>query len=412
MKAMNIGLLHYSAPPVVGGVESILGQHARLMADGGQSVHMIAGRGQAFDDRIVFHKIPLVDSMHPEVLSVKGELDQGVVSARFDALVSEMSLALDPILDDLNVLVAHNVCSLHKNLALTAALWKRTQKNRHPRMILWHHDLAWTALRYRNELHDGYPWDLIRQDWPGAIPIVVSEFRRVELTALTGRNSEQIKVVPNGVSISRLLALDSQTSKLVRRLNLLGSAPFILLPVRITRRKNIELAVRVLAELRKHYPDATLVITGPPGPHNPSNQEYFTELKELRHQLSLDNCVHFLAEIVPEYLPDDVIFGLFRLADLLLLPSYEEGFGLPIIEASQVNLPIFCSDIAPLRELAGDQAAYFSPEASAQEVALKIRQALSAGGTDSLKIRLRALDWNRLYTERIWPLIRDVGEEK
>ncbi len=409
---MNIGLLHYSAPSVVGGVESILGQHARLMADAGHCVHVIAGRGQGFDDRIVFHRIPLVDSMHPEVLAVKGELDQGVVSARFDKLVSQIRLALDPILNDLNVLLAHNVCSLHKNLALTAVLWKRMQETRRPSIILWHHDLAWTALRYRNELHDGYPWTLIRQDWPDALSIVVSEFRRHELAALTGRNREQIHVVPNGISISRLLALDTQTLKLVQSLNLLRSAPFVLLPVRITRRKNIELAVRVLAELRKDYPDATLVITGPPGPHNPANQEYFTNLKELRHQLSLDTCVHFLADIVPEYLPEDVVFGLFRLADLLLLPSYEEGFGLPIIEASQVNLPIFCSDIAPLRELAGDQAAYFSPEASAQEVASQIKQALSAGGTDSLKIRLRAFDWSRLYAERIWPLIRDLGEEK
>jgi mannosylglucosylglycerate synthase len=35
---MNVALLHYSAPPVVGGVESVLDHHARLMADDGHQV--------------------------------------------------------------------------------------------------------------------------------------------------------------------------------------------------------------------------------------------------------------------------------------------------------------------------------------------------------------------------------------
>ena len=41
---MNIAILHYSVPPIVGGVESVIAHHARLMAANGHSVRLIAGR--------------------------------------------------------------------------------------------------------------------------------------------------------------------------------------------------------------------------------------------------------------------------------------------------------------------------------------------------------------------------------
>ena len=61
---MNITLLHYAAPPVVGGVESVVGEHARLMAADGQQVTILAGRGAQTDPRISFVELPQVDSRH------------------------------------------------------------------------------------------------------------------------------------------------------------------------------------------------------------------------------------------------------------------------------------------------------------------------------------------------------------
>ncbi len=74
---MNIVLIHYAAPPIVGGVESVMGRHARLMADAGHRVRIIAGRGQQTDDRIEFSGVPEVDSRNPEVLALKADLDAG-----------------------------------------------------------------------------------------------------------------------------------------------------------------------------------------------------------------------------------------------------------------------------------------------------------------------------------------------
>ena len=51
---MKIILLHYSAPPIVGGVESVIGHHTRLMVDDGHEVCVVAGRGEQTDQRVGF----------------------------------------------------------------------------------------------------------------------------------------------------------------------------------------------------------------------------------------------------------------------------------------------------------------------------------------------------------------------
>jgi len=142
----KVALLHYSAPPIVGGVESVLGHHARLMAEAGHQVQIIAGRGQQVDPRISFVHLPLADSRHPNVLALKSDLDEGRVPIGFAEAVEALTADLREVLEDVDVLFAHNVCSLNKNLALTAAVRKLVNP-RGLQIILWHHDLAWTTPR-------------------------------------------------------------------------------------------------------------------------------------------------------------------------------------------------------------------------------------------------------------------------
>src|SRR5215210_3640221 len=147
---MNIAILHYSVPPVVGGVESVIAHHARLMDANGHSVRLIAGRGESLGEKVPLVAIPLANSQHPRVLAVKEQLDQGVITAEFDSLSDDLSSQLQAALSGVDVLIAHNVCSLNKNLALTAALQKlqAAGDRKLPCLILWHHDLAWTTPRY------------------------------------------------------------------------------------------------------------------------------------------------------------------------------------------------------------------------------------------------------------------------
>ena len=403
----RVALLHYSTPPVVGGVESVLAHHARLMTEAGHAVKIVAARGEAWDERIPLMRLPLMDSRHPEVLEIKAELDAGRVPPGFARLVDAIELTLRPALADADVVVAHNVCSLHKNLALTAALHRLNGEAHAWRFILWHHDLAWTTPRYRPELHDGYPWDLLRTDWPGVRHVVVSEPRRRELAELLGLPAERIVVAPNGVETAHLLKLETQTRTLVRMLNLAEAEPLLLLPVRLTPRKNIELALRAVAALRRQMPQAMLLVTGPEGPHNPANAEYRRRLLALRDELGLRGAAHFVAEHTPEFLPDAVVADFFRLADALILPSREEGFGIPLVEAAITRLPVFCADIPPLRDLGGDDATYFSPEADPEAVAAMIAARLQADPAYRFAARARrSFSWEAIYTAHIAPLLR------
>src|ERR1700694_2856029 len=107
-------------------------------------------------------------------------------------------------------------------------------------------------------------------------------------------------------------------------------APLPCLPARLTRRKRIEAAIAATAALRGRGRDAALVVTGPPGPHNPENIRYLDELTALAKGV---DGVHLLYPLGLKA-PYRVIADLYALADVLVLPSQSEGFGLPLVEAA------------------------------------------------------------------------------
>lgn len=405
---MNIAILHYSVPPIVGGVESVIAHHARLISADGHSVRLIAGRGEALSEQIPLTTISLADSRHGRVAEMKEQLDRGEVTREFESLRDELAEQLQDALSDVDILIAHNVCSLNKNLALTAALHQlhASASRKLPRLILWHHDLAWTTPRYLPELHDGYPWDLLRTDWGTTTHVAVSELRRMELAELMKLDPVSIQTIPNGVDAARFYKLESQTQALLEQTHLLDAAPILLLPVRVTPRKNIELALHALAELRKQFPRAALVVTGPLGPHNVNNIQYFEMLKNLRAVLGLQGSMHFLAELVDSFLPDEVIADFYRIADALFFPSREEGFGIPLIEAAFSHLPAFCADILPLRALGLNDASFFSPDEDPAKVASLIAEYFQSSATARLSMRARAeFRWEAIYRQHIVPLL-------
>jgi glycosyltransferase involved in cell wall biosynthesis len=409
---MNIAILHYSVPPIVGGVESVIAHHARLMSADGHSVRLIAARGDALGEHIPLISMPLADSRHERVILMKEYLDRGEASEEFDVIRDKLAIELQEALTGVDVLIAHNVCSLNKNLALTAALHQLHITGKLPRLILWHHDLAWTTPRYQPELHDGYPWDLLRADWRNTTHVVVSELRRGELADLMKIDSASIHVIPNGVDIERFYKLELLTRSLLAQTHLLDAAPVLLLPVRITPRKNIELALHTLAELRKRYPQAALVVTGPLGPHNANNIRYFESLITLRTRLQLNDSAHFLAEFVEAFLPDEIIADFFRVADALFFPSREEGFGIPLVEAAFSHLPAFCADIPPLREIGVDDAVFFSPDADPVTVAVSIADYFDSSLPARLAMRARSsYRWESIYEKQIKPLLAYAGAQ-
>jgi glycosyltransferase involved in cell wall biosynthesis len=405
---MNICLIHYAAPPVIGGVESVIGEHARLMAEHDHKVTLIAGRGEQTDERIQFVKMPLVDSRDKDILVIKKELDHGRIPDGFKKIVDQIKSQLLEVVSEADWLIAHNVCSLNKNLAVTAALKQISEEHLRPHFILWHHDLAWTTPRYRSELHNGYPWDLLSTDWPDAIQVVVSEPRRKELARLLKVTDDRIRIVPNGVDANRFWKLAGETEMICRQLDLFSSDPLILLPVRITPRKNIEFALKILGKLCKEFKNAKMIITGPLGPHNPANVQYYERLINLRREEQIENNLLFLTELIAHPLDDEVVADLYRISDILLYPSKEEGFGIPILEAGLAGIQVFCADIPPLRELGGSQVNYFGLEDDPSKVADRVVKSLQSSHRYGLRKRvLRDYTWEKIYSNHILPLIAE-----
>jgi glycosyltransferase involved in cell wall biosynthesis len=232
--------------------------------------------------------------------------------------------------------------------------------------------------------------------------------RQVELADLMKIDKSQIHVIPNGVDVGKFLKLEEQTLGYIKKLDLLQASPLLLLPVRITSRKNIELALQILAVLRNDLPSAQIVVTGPLGPHNSANLQYFEKLSALREELGLKNSAHFLAELTNEYIPDGVISDFYKLADALLFPSFEEGFGIPILEAGFAGIPIFCSDILPLKKLGGVFVSYFSPEEDPDIVAKMMSEYFKKDKVFGLRASVREqFTWERIYAIKIAPLLKE-----
>jgi glycosyltransferase involved in cell wall biosynthesis len=91
------------------------------------------------------------------------------------------------------------------------------------------------------------------------------------------------------------------------------------------------------------------------------------------------------------WVDDGELESLYSAAAAALVPSFFEGFGLPVLDAMSRGLPVLCSDIAPLREVAGDAALYFDPH-SPESIAAAITRAL---GDRALLTSLRSAGSDR-----------------
>lgn len=407
-------ILHYASTPVIGGVESIMSEHARLLKSDGCPVSIVAGRG---DPHLL---LPELDSRHPTVLALQAELDAGRVPEMFNTLRGRIYEELAQNLSegdapDDTVIFAHNVFTLHKNLALTAALADLAREGR-AKFIAWCHDLAWTNPLYLPVLHDGWPWDLLRNPCEGVTYVAISRERQQRLADLFGWPQSEVLYVPNGIDPVQFLSASAEMRQLLQKLDWWERDVVLLAPVRMTRRKNLELAIRVVAELKAAGQRPLLLVTGPPGPHNP-RQDYAVFLNKERLRLQVEDDVCFLSQapwsaaMLPGGVSDNLVAELFSWADALLFPSSQEGFGLPMLEAGLARLPIFCANLPVLKETGGVDVTYFSPATPPAILAGKIQEALSAPGPAALRRRvLREYNWETIYRTGLMPLLRNEGD--
>ncbi len=409
----KVAMLHYSAPPIVGGVESVILAHVKLFLEAGFPVLVIAGRGESAGIPLgaEFVLVPELDGQNPAVLEMNQALEKGQIPEKFNGLVARLEQDLIAALQSVDILVVHNIFTKHFNLPLTAALFRLLDQGILPPCIAWCHDITWTSPNSRSKVYPAHPWDLLRTYRADITYVAVSEERKQELLQLFNCPPEQIHVIYNGVDPADLLALSYAGLSLIDRLGLWDGDLNLLLPVRITQAKNIEFAIRVAAALKGRGLHPKMVVTGPPDPHDRGNMRYFHSLLQLRQDLDVADEVRFVYDSGPSpaepfTIDMALVSELFRVSDALFMPSHREGFGMPVLEAGLAGLPVFCSDRIPAgNELGDHDIVLFSLDSGAEQVADLILEWMAAQPLSRLKKRVRQqFTWRSIFHRQILPL--------
>jgi D-inositol-3-phosphate glycosyltransferase len=162
---------------------------------------------------------------------------------------------------------------------------------------------------------------------------------RDQLERHYGADLERVQIITPGVDHRVFVPGDRVAA---RRHAGLPPGPIVLFVGRLQPLKGADLAVRALAQLRERR--ATLVIVG--GPSGPHGAAEVASLHELVTELGLEHRVRFVA---PR--PHDQLAEYYRAADVCVVPSRTESFGLVALEAAACGTPVVAADVGGLRFL-------------------------------------------------------------
>lgn len=216
--------------------------------------------------------------------------------------------------------------------------------------------------------------------------ICPSQFTKSEILKLFNCKEEKIRVIPHG--IDEIFKKEPEKFQ-VENVKVKYSLPsnFILFVGNIEPRKNLETLIDAFIILRKKIPEIKLVFVG----------EKILGFEKIRNKIEKSGLEESI--IFTGYVENYELSVIYRLSSVFVLPSLEEGFGLPILEAMASSVPVVASKSSSISEVAGDCALYFSP-ASSSELAEKIEAILE---NERLRMELKekgrerveAFSWNK-----------------
>jgi len=95
------------------------------------------------------------------------------------------------------------------------------------------------------------------------------------------------------------------------------------------------------------------------------------------------------------WIPREELYKLYRGARGFIYPSTFEGFGMPVLEAMAAGVPVACSDIPVLREVAGDCALYFDPLNDAAMRTALLRLSTESLPVEAATVRAATFTWEK-----------------
>jgi glycosyltransferase involved in cell wall biosynthesis len=261
----------------------------------------------------------------------------------------------------------------------------------HPKKsIVTIHDIAWKfypetfSWSMRNYLRFS-TWFAVKQ---AHTIIAVSEQTKKDLIKFYKLPPEKVVVIYHGFDQQSEVEVHSGQEELLK----LNDLPkkFILYLGTLQPRKNITGLIDAYQLLRKNNAiyGYKLVIAGGKG----------WLYEEIMKRIAKDDSIKYFG-----YVQDR--FALLRRAGLLVQPAFYEGFGLQILDAFSVKVPVACSNVSSLPEVAGPAAAYFDPE-KPEEIAKAIERIISsteyaADLVEQGSARLKQFTWKKTVDETL-----------
>jgi len=197
--------------------------------------------------------------------------------------------------------------------------------------------------------------------------VAVSEATKADLLHFYRIPAERIAVIPHGVE-PRFFSLDRSHVE-----------PYVLCVSTLHPHKNLERLIRAYAGRKREY---RLVLAGMRGFHA-------ERVEALVAELGVEKSVRLTG-----WIPREELYTLYQRALAFVYPSTFEGFGMPVLEALAAGIPVACSDIPPLREVAGETALFFDP--TDQDAISEALDRICTGGAPSGGVeRARTFTWER-----------------
>jgi glycogen synthase len=327
---MRVLILSWEYPPLI---EGGLARHVRKLSENlaalGVEVHVLTRGGEESPPEEVSSGVVLHRVREPRRPAELGEFIAWVEHMNTDVLAAGVELG-DRFDFDLvhghDWLVAVAGDHLAKRFAVPLVITiHATEFGRHQ---------GWVDKHPQSHIHGVEHWIVNRAEQV----IACSAYMRDHISDIYGIEEERIAVIPNGIDPADHLPPDGAETAALRRRFAQKDEKLVLLVGRLVYEKGFQIALEAMPSVVEELGNVRFLVAGS-GTHE-------RELREQANKLGLQKHGTFLG-----WIGDDVLHTLYRIADLTVVPSIYEPFGLVALEAMASGCPCLVADTGGLREV-------------------------------------------------------------